>query len=220
MELLYIAGGKAAKVSPEDYAELSTYRWSMNTGGYAQRTIGLTKICLHQHLMRAPAGMEIDHIDGDKLNNTRGNLRICTKSQNQRNAKSKSRKSKFKGISTNGTGWSARIHWNYNSVHLGTFSTEEAAARAYDRAAHAEDPEFARLNFSDGIWSEEKLGEFKLTLPPPESGLRGVTRNGVNWKSRLKLNGKSIHLGTYKTPQEAHEKFIQAETLYRHQAGL
>ena len=97
-----------------------------------------------------PKGSLIDHIDGDKLNNKIENLRLTDHKGNARNARKwkSPTSSKFKGVSWyrwNGK-WKASIRENGTTKHLGYFSRELAAAKAYDEAAIRLYKEFAVLN--------------------------------------------------------------------------
>jgi hypothetical protein len=96
---------------------------------------------------RWPDG-EVDHRDGDGLNNRWGNLRESTKSQNQANAKTRSdSRTGIKGVQwRDGIGWVARIQHEKQRRHLGVFKTKEAAAAAYGRAASELFGEFARVS--------------------------------------------------------------------------
>jgi len=99
---------------------------------------------------------EVDHIDGDGLNNTMGNLRIASSKQNSMNQKKRCRKdggvptSRFKGVCWhNGAGkWMARVGGEY----LGVFDKEEDAARRYDEEAQSMYGEYSKLNFG-GLYS-------------------------------------------------------------------
>lgn len=93
----------------------------------------------------------VDHIDGDPQNNMVTNLRFCTNAENLRNRGSyRGSSSKYVGVHwhTASGKWQAQITINGKNKHLGLFSDEEAAARAYDAAARKLHGEFARLNFS------------------------------------------------------------------------
>lgn len=107
-------------------------------------------VLLHRFLMDAPAGVQVDHINGDPLDNRRANLRLCTGPENQRNRRAnRGGTSRFKCVAATARGkpWRAVIQVNGVSTILGCFHDEIAAARAYDAAARRLHGSFARLNF-------------------------------------------------------------------------
>jgi hypothetical protein len=108
-------------------------------------------ILMHRLIMGAGRGQIVDHQDGNGLNNSRENLRLCTTAENIRNQKphrTGKHSSKLKGVTPTGRGtWRAQIMANYKKKNLGVFPTPEAAALAYDEAAAELHGEFARLNF-------------------------------------------------------------------------
>jgi len=109
-------------------------------------------VVLHRLLTEAPSALFVDHISGDTMDNRLANLRICTAAENARNCrKYKCGTSRFKGVRLRRGKWTAQWHWQENGVSrcrsLGSFATEEDAARAYDARAIQEFGEFARLNF-------------------------------------------------------------------------
>jgi hypothetical protein len=110
---------------------------------------------MHRDVMGAPDGLLVDHINQNGLDNRRSNLRIATGAQNQRNAhgrgihRGKASSSAFRGVSRSKGKWGAHVSVNGRNIRLGTFVTEEAAARAYDKAARQYHGEFAGLNFPD-----------------------------------------------------------------------
>ena len=105
---------------------------------------------MHRHILKAGPGQEIDHRDGDGLNNQRFNLRYCTDSENHANQHHKMAgcSSHYKGVGWyKATGkWRAVITVDYIFVHLGYFDSESDAAHAYNTAALKFFGEFARLN--------------------------------------------------------------------------
>ena len=118
---------------------------------------------MHNHILQAPLGLEVDHIDGNGLNNRRENLRLASHSQNLANQK-RSRigcSSKYRGVSWfKRTGiWIAQITVRYHHRGLGYFKDEKDAARAYDKAALEAFGEFAVLNFPNKSSNEELAEE-------------------------------------------------------------
>lgn len=92
-------------------------------------------------------GLQIDHIDGDGLNNRRTNLRWATQSQNFANRRPMEGTSKFKGVSRFRRKWQVKVKLNRESHWVGLFDDEVEAAKAYDAAAIRLFGEYARLNF-------------------------------------------------------------------------
>lgn len=147
--------GHVALVDDIDYNLLIQYRWyavrTSSGGKKAQASINNKTVLMHRLIMNAPKGMQVDHINMDTLDNQRSNLRICTNAQNTCNQKGKSsRLSQYKGVSWHKKNkkWIAAITKNGQSFYLGSFESEIAAARTYDREARFLHGEFARLNFS------------------------------------------------------------------------
>lgn len=106
---------------------------------------------LHRVIMGSPYGMEVDHHDGNGLNVRRVNLRPATRQQNSANrikGNFSNATSRFKGVYERAPGrFVAQITIKNRNRHLGSFPSEEAAARRYDHAAVEAFGEFAKLNF-------------------------------------------------------------------------
>jgi len=105
---------------------------------------------MHRVILDAPMNMLVDHINGNGLDNRRENLRICTNTENLRNrGKDRDNTSGYKGvvIKKGEKKFRAQIRVNQKTIHLGSFSTPEEAARAYDDAAREYFGEFAWTNF-------------------------------------------------------------------------
>lgn len=101
-------------------------------------------------IMEPPAGLVVDHIDHNPLNNRRGNLRVCTAKQNlQHRQKYKNNTSGFIGVSITPRhkAYFVRIRFDGLLIHVGHFADPIEAARAYDAAAVKYFGEFAVLNF-------------------------------------------------------------------------
>lgn len=155
MALLVLTKGQSAIVDDNDFEWLSQWKWLL-LGEYAARFVTINgkrkAITLSRVIMNAPDHLEVDHIDGNKMNNQRSNLRLATHAENMRNkAKQSGRSSQFKGVSFYKPDqcWCAYIRINGKHTHIGRFPTEIAAAKAYDVAAQLHYGEFARPNFSE-----------------------------------------------------------------------
>ncbi len=81
------------------------------------------------------SGMDVDHIDGNPLNNNASNLRIVTRLQNLHGFWKHTGGSKYRGVHKHGDKWCARIRFNYKRYSLGLHKTEELAAEAYNKKA-------------------------------------------------------------------------------------
>lgn len=148
---IQLTRGKVALVDDADFEWLNTFKWCYSYG-YAIRKVGWPNRktqWMHREIAGTPAGMITDHINGDKLDNRRSNLRACNSSENKCNAVAQSNNtSGYKGVSWNkrSAKWEAQICVNRRGIHLGYFDTAEAAAKAYDEACIKLHGEFARTN--------------------------------------------------------------------------
>lgn len=136
----------------EEDSYLLQYKMFLDKDGYVMLVINKTMNKLARLITNCPKNMQVDHIDKNRCNNLRENLRICTGSQNHANkgkSMNKYRKltSKYKGVGKKGNKWRARIKINGKEIHLGEFNTEDEAAKAYDAKAKELFKEFANLNF-------------------------------------------------------------------------
>lgn len=155
MKCIELTMGMVAIVDDEDFQEIAQYRWQFQAlHGYAQRTRKKVEgtprsILMHANIMRPEKGMDVDHINGNKLDNRRCNLRVCTRSQNLQNMKlRKDNRLGVKGVTFNKARqkYVAQITSNGKNKGLGYFLTIEEAKAAYDKAALEKFGAFARLN--------------------------------------------------------------------------
>lgn len=108
------------------------------------------RLMANEFIQQLKDGLEVDHIDGDKLNNSLSNLRVCSAQKNLWNVKKRlgNYTSKFKGVCFDKVKnkFKAEITINYKSKHLGYFKTEEEAAECYNKEALKLFNNFARIN--------------------------------------------------------------------------
>lgn len=136
------------KVDADDAPYLSQWSWCLHTNGYVYRLESVDgrkhSLRLHRLIVGLKRGdkHEVDHINRDRLDNRRANLRIVTNAQNKQNVPARGGSSKHRGVSRHGNGWVA----SYYPVYIGYFKTEEEAAEAASkwRAENAPFSEDAR----------------------------------------------------------------------------
>lgn len=134
------------KIDKDDVELLSKFNWYIETTGYARTRIGNKLVYLHRLLLGFPHMS--DHINRNRLDNRKNNLRIVTNQQNSCNyAGHSNTTSKFKGVSYDKVKkkWHAKI----KNKHIGYFATEEMAALGYDLMATSVFGEFAYVNFKE-----------------------------------------------------------------------
>lgn len=145
-----LSNGKHSIIDNEDLEKIIKYKWFFD-GRYAKTHVKIEEkrkiLYMHRIILE---GKEIDHINGDKLDNRKCNLRVCDRSLNNLNKNSqKNSLSKFKGAYKHHgkiKKWRSAIGFLGKSLHLGTFFTEIEAAQAYNKKAVELYGEFAKLN--------------------------------------------------------------------------
>ncbi len=158
MKEIILTRGFVAQVSDEDYAMLSRLKWQYGSGGYACHNTHVggksVTLLMHRFILCAKKGEIVDHLDLNKLNNQRENIRIVTSSQNNQNRKG-APLPKFRGVFLGqGNNYYAQISSGENKIFLGSFSNPLEAALAYDKAAREIYGENAMTN--ERMFREEK----------------------------------------------------------------
>lgn len=136
-----------------DLPLIRAHTWHLGKRGYPATHIGGRTVVLHRLLCPEAQEYEIDHINCDKLDNRRRNLRLCTHQQNAFNQKRRrTNTSGYIGVSyARGRGcFEAYIHHHGRKHHLGLFPDALLAARTRDCVARLLFGEYARLNFPKG----------------------------------------------------------------------
>lgn len=195
-------------VDDDIYDRFCAFVWYVNDKGYATGRLSMGRgrkqpgkkgrskiVLLHRLINETPPGKFTDHINRDKLDNRRCNLRSVTTSENMHNTDMRSTNtSGATGVlwSSYHKGWLARIVLRGKTVRLGCFHNFEEAREIVERAK--------REIFQDSSFDIETL---KVTRRSPET-------RGTSWAKRAKLwfayadaGGKRISLGYYKTREEA-----------------
>jgi hypothetical protein len=156
-----LGDGEWTILDAEDYYRFGNLKWCIAANKYTFYAVRFVKterrqiksVKLHREIMNAPAGLLVDHRNGDGLDNRRGNLRLATHSQNACNCRRNKSKtsSRFVGVNfkKRENCWCAQINYQGKAHWLGRFTSEADAARAYDTAARKYHGEFARLNFPE-----------------------------------------------------------------------
>ena len=142
--------GYVALVDAVDYPMLSRFTWHVTNKGYAVRGQH-PHVLMSRVIMLPDPGLEVDHVNRNKLDNRRRNLRICEHRGNARNAARRvDNASGYKGVSwrSDVKKWRVRLA-NGGQKYLGLFDDKLDAARAYDAAARELFGEFACLNLTD-----------------------------------------------------------------------
>lgn len=150
-----LSKGKTTIVDDADAPRVSPYKWSaLNVKGkwyaYSHQALEATgHRYMHRLLTDAPKGLEVDHINGDGLDNRQDNLRLCTHRDNQRNIRrSEPSRAGYRGVTLTPHGrYVARCKYLGRLLYFGTFSTAEEAARVRDKEVIKLHGEFAYLNF-------------------------------------------------------------------------
>lgn len=169
------AGGRVCLVDAELYESLRGYAWTFSQGGRVMRMTTESErrdgFPTHVFLARVVMGatprvsnaMQVDHINGDPLDNRRSNLRLVTASQNHANVPGRGGASRYRGVTWCAqTGrWRAQVKSGGKFRHVGRFDREEDAARAFDREALR-------------LWGDAAF----LNFPPPGRAQHGAAGGG------------------------------------------
>uniref|UniRef100_A0A6M3M6X3 Putative homing endonuclease n=1 Tax=viral metagenome TaxID=1070528 RepID=A0A6M3M6X3_9ZZZZ len=162
MKEIPLTQGQVALVDDEDFEKVNQYKWCAcwyhkPETFYAKRGLDKddgtrTTQFMHRFILNTPRGKQVDHRNHNGLDNTKGNIRVVTNSQNSLNArKRKGSSSQYKGVHKQNQRWYARISHGNNSDcrydHIGMFYTELEAALAWDERARNDRSYYRLCNF-------------------------------------------------------------------------
>lgn len=181
MKQLTLYGKKAnrqsVKLDDADYKKYGHLRWHLSDTGYAVRRQNHETIRLHRLIMNCPEGLVVDHLNGNKLDCRKANMRICTQAENARNYHGAKGycfdKSKGK--------WLVR----YRNKYYGRYSTEQEAQKAYRQARSGK---------------EYKLRQRQKYMLP-----KNIYRQCGKWGYGVQIDGKRYRKNGYATLAEAQD---------------
>ncbi len=241
MKEVPLSNGAIALVDDCDYELVMTKKWYLLKGHntlYAHTfnsTDHKESVYLHRFILNPSLGIQVDHIDGNGLNCTRINMRLCSNTQNHQNERKRKCNNPHKGVTRDkySRGWGVSITINGRIIFLGTFYNPYAAALAYDKAARQYFGEFAQPNFPDIIATDEMIADAEYTKPGnwgrhpkrlcTSSHFLGVSwqQDICRWTAKIAQKHKRCFLGTFKTEEAAaHAYDIKAYELFGESAQL
>jgi len=184
--------------------------WFVTSHGYAatdvrdrgkSKRVYLHRLVLARKLKRdVEKNLHTDHVNGNKLDNRRENLREVTPKQNTWNTHTEpSGVCGYRGVSRLklSDNYRAYINVGRKQIPLGVFATAEEAAYAYNLEVTKRRGKFAKLNNVPAVVLKP------ITFKVGESGLRGVRSCGNKWVARKKIKGVEYHIGVFTTLEEA-----------------
>jgi len=139
-----LKGGKYAMCDADIFEDICKNKWSLSSFGYPQAN---RRGVIQMHKVVNPSWVYTDHINRNRLDNRKLNLRKSTHQQNSFNCSlSKNNSSGYKGVSSHQGKWRAYINLNGKQIHIGMFDTAKKASDAHDKKAKEIHGEFAYLN--------------------------------------------------------------------------
>ncbi|MBK9745777.1 MAG: HNH endonuclease [Chloroflexi bacterium] len=132
--------GQFTLVDDADFEWLTQWRWRLNSKGYVIRSYRNNGkeivVAMHRAIMQPSPNFVVDHIDHNRINNTRPNLRLLTQQQNLMNRRLfRNNTTGFKGVTYRDGRWRAHLEKDGIDLHLGYHADIKTAALVYDHAA-------------------------------------------------------------------------------------
>ncbi len=217
MPRLLLTRGKVTLVDDEDFDRLLLLgrRWQAT-----QRKSGAwygvcdfklpdgqrKKVYLHRWILDAPEGIQVDHVNGDGLDNRRENLRLATPRQNSENQTKPTRSATgFRGVREVAPGsFAAYVNTRNRQVHLGCWGTAEEAAVARDYEV-ARVGSRARPNFKEPPFSAAVLEASRQEPPRSKVGHPNIREKVGAFEAYVRRDGKRVYVGRFPTIEQALE---------------
>lgn len=212
-----LSSGELALVDPEDFNKISQLSWYY-VKGYARTSntkklrklykfeLSTSGVYMHRLVLSAPEGFDVDHINGDTLDNRKSNLRLASRSQNIAYSKVSTylKTSKYKGVyfDARRSLWSAEITKSRVKRWLGYYTTEENAAKAYDRAASHFFGEFALFNFPEDPQKFLEPPKPKGSSVPEYFGVMLLAKR-KDYVAKYYVNDKYVEVGGFTCAYDA-----------------
>lgn len=177
--------GKSVKVDDDDYKKYNHLVWHLSDTGYAVKKYNGETIRLHRLIVNCPEGMVVDHLNGNKLDNRKCNLRVCTQLENSKNRHNTKGycydKSKKKYIV------------RYNRKYYGRYNTEEEAKRAYKLACSGVEYQTARRKYYMlPKHISKQFGKYVVSIQVKGKRYRKVSINtleeAISWRDNIYNN--------------------------------
>ena len=149
MQTINLTQGKVAIVDKLDFNEVNKHKWCYDSSnGYPVSRIKGERVRLHRFILKINSRKKfVDHINRNKLDNRRINLRVCDSFGNVRNrGLNKNNTTGYKGVTKVGKKWRAQFSLNYKLLWLGEFYTSQEAALVYNKKAKEIHGDYAYQN--------------------------------------------------------------------------
>lgn len=215
---------KEILIDKKDISIFNKYNWHISDTGYVvwrgNKNGKKQTIRLHRLLLNiTDSKIKIDHINRNKLDNRRKNLRVCNNMENSYNRSGdKNANTKYKGVFerkiNNKTIYAAYIQYNRTNLFLGNYDNIKDAALAYDRAAEKYHKNYAFLNFpkTKALPKNKRVSKFHTNYFGVSKDINSSRKK--RYVARLRINGKVKYLGRYMTAKEAANAYNNAVLYY------
>lgn len=216
VKIINLTEGKKCLVSYEDYDLVSKLKWYCCNSGYARSTINGKNYLMHRFLLNPDENLFVDHINGNRLDNRRVNLRIVPHKINNENKNKQSNSiSKYRGVTFNKRDkkFISYVQYNSNRIIIGYFNNEIEAAINRDKYLVSNNLEHIQLNFPEKKY-EYLESEFNINKSSKKNSVYiGVqyAKKENKYYTQIQHNGKKYYFSCSNDPMQCaieYDKFI------------